>query len=87
MPKPLRRELCFVGGEPTTQPDSITIDKTTEEMLKNDRELERGAIELYKQIIEVAGKEHDEITMKLFQRILSDEEKHHQMFSNLLGVD
>jgi bacterioferritin len=83
----IAERIVFVGGEPTTQPDTITIDKTTVEMLKNDREQERGAIELYKQIIDVAGKEDDEITVHLFQRILSDEEKHHRMFSDLLGVD
>ena len=65
----------------------IHIGKTTVEMLENDREQERGAIELYGQIIDLAGKEHDDVTIKMFRQILSDEEKHHRTFSNLLGKD
>jgi bacterioferritin len=46
-----------------------------------------GAIQLYRQIINVAENEHDDVTKNLFQQILSDEEKHHRVFSNLLGED
>jgi bacterioferritin len=81
----IAERVTLLGEEPTTQPDAVTIGKTTVEMLENDREQERGAIELYRQIINLAGKEHDDVTMSLFQRILSDEEKHHRAFSDLLG--
>ena len=81
----IAERIVLLGGEPTTQPDAITIDKTTKEMLENDREQEIRAITLYEQIIDIAGKEHDDTTKHLFQRILSDEEKHHRMFSDLLG--
>ena len=83
----IAERVVLLGGEPTTQPDAITIGKTAKEMLENDREQERRAIELYRHIIDVAGKEHADVTMNLFQRILSDEEKHHRVFSNLLGED
>lgn len=81
----IAERVTLLGGEPTTQPDAVTIGKATKEMLENDREQERGAIELYRRIIDLAGKEHDDVTMSLFQRILSDEEKHHRTFSDLLG--
>jgi len=81
----IAERVVLLGGEPTTQPEAITIGKTASEMLENDREQERRAIELYRQIIGVAGKEHDDVTNKLFQQILSDEEKHHRVFSDLLG--
>ena len=81
----IAERVVLLGGEPTTQPEAITIGKTTREMLENDREQERRAIELYRQIIGVAAKEHDDITTKLFQQILSDEEKHHRVFSDLLS--
>ena len=81
----IAERVVLLGGEPTTQPEAITIGKTTREMLENDREQERRAIELYRQIIGVAGKEDDDATTKLFQQILSDEEKHHRVFSDLLG--
>jgi bacterioferritin len=82
----IAERIVLLGGEPTTQPDAITLDKTTQEMLENDREQERDAIELYRHIIEFAGKEHDDVTMHMFERILADEEKHHRMFSDLLGI-
>ena len=66
----IAERIVLLGGEPTTQPEAITINKTTKEMLENDREQEREAIELYGYIIDVAGKENDDITMNLFQKIL-----------------
>ena len=59
--------IVFLGGEPTTQPDAININKTTKEMLENNLEQERGAIELYRQIIDIARKERDDVTLSLFQ--------------------
>ena len=82
----IAERVVLLGGEPTTQPGSITIGRTTREMLENDREKEREAIELYGRIIDVAGQEHDDVTMSLFRRILSDEERHHRVFSDLLGA-
>lgn len=73
-----------LGGEPPTQPAHITTGKTPQEMLENDREQERQAIQLYRHIIDVAQQQADKGTMSLFQRILADEEKHHRIFSDLL---
>jgi bacterioferritin len=81
----IAERITLLGGEPITDPGRVTLGKTTQEMLENDREQERGAIELYGRIVEFASKEHDTVTAKLFQRILSDEEKHHQTFSDLLA--
>ena len=83
----ISERIILLGGEATTTPDKIIIDKTAQAMLENDLEQERGAIELYKQIIDVAEKEQDDSTMRLFKYILSDEEKHHQEFSKLLEKD
>ena len=77
--------VVALGGEPTTQPEAVVIGRTMREMLENDREQERAAIQLYMLIISVAQNQHDDVTGKLFQRILSDEKKHHRMFSALLG--
>lgn len=83
----IAERIVLLGEKPTTQPSAITLGKTAKEMLEIDREQERQAIELYGQIIDVAGKQHDVVTRKLFQKILSDEEKHHQSFTSLLGED
>jgi bacterioferritin len=80
----ISERIVMLGGEPTTQPARITIDSTISAMLENDRDQETAAIALYKKVIEFAERENDEETKKLFVRILSDEEKHHQMFSELL---
>jgi len=83
----IAERVVLLGGEPATQPDTITLGETVQEMLENDREQERGAIQLYRQIINLAESEHDDVTKSLFQHILSDEEEHHRVFSNLLGED
>ncbi len=83
----IAERVVVLGGEPTTQPDAVTIGKTAREMLENDREVERGAIILYRQIIGVAEMEGDDLTKRLFQRILSEEEAHYRAFSNLLEED
>jgi bacterioferritin len=79
--------VVVLGGEPTTQPDPVTIGKTAREMLEQDREVERGAIILYRQIIGVAETEGDDLTKRLFQRILAEEEAHFRAFSSLLEED
>jgi bacterioferritin len=80
----IAERIVQLGGEPTTQPDEVTIGKTTKEMMELDEEKELGAIELYRRIISLAEQEGDEITLNLFKRILSDEVEHHQAFSELL---
>jgi len=74
-----------LGGEPTTEPDPITLGETIREMLERDQTQEQSAIELYGQIIRLAASQGDDGTKGLFERILADEEKHHQVFSDLLG--
>jgi bacterioferritin len=54
------------------------------EMLTQDMADEQKAIEMYKQIIEMARKEADETTALLFMEILKDEEDHHDTFETLL---
>ena len=81
----IAERVVHLGGEPTTQPDPVTIGKATSEMLALDQHEEQGAIELYRRIIEFAGQQHDEVTAKLFRQILSDEEKHLAAFSALLS--
>ncbi len=81
----IAERVVSLGAEPATQPDAIELGKTTIEMLRTDRRLEQEAVQLYGRIIKVAESVGDDVTMKLFQRILSDEEEHHRIFSELLG--
>ena len=56
------------------------------DILEIDKAEEEATIKLYNQIITNANEEGDETTERLFRHILSDEEKHHQIFTNLLEM-
>jgi bacterioferritin len=80
----IAERVDYLGGEPTTVPDTIEVGKTPQEMIEIDKKKEEGAIALYKEIIEKAIEEKDYVTKKLFEGILSDEEEHHNLFRDLL---
>lgn len=80
----IAERLNYLGGIPTTKPDPIFIGKTLKEMITRDKKDEETAITLYKKIIGVARKQGDETTSLLFQKILTDEEDHHDTFETLL---
>ena len=81
----ISERIVQLGGEPTTNPGIIKVEKTIHAMLEDDLEQEQEAIELYKKIIEISKKENDDITGKMFIQILKDEELHHVLFSDLLN--
>ncbi|MBY8988918.1 MAG: ferritin [Candidatus Lokiarchaeota archaeon] len=78
--------IVVLGGEIVEEVSSSKLGATIWEVLEIDRDQEKAAIELYKRIIEMANKESDEITAKIFNKILSDEEGHHRTFSDLLEM-
>ncbi len=80
----IAERLAYFGGTPTTKPDPIFIGESLKEMLEHDKKAEEEAIELYKEIIKKAIDEGDHTTKKLFEKILADEEDHHDVFSGLL---
>ncbi len=80
----IAERLNYLGGKPTTKPEPINVGNTLKEMIEQDKKDEEGAIKLYKEIIEKARKEGDEVTRKLFESILTDEEEHHDTFTSLL---
>lgn len=80
----IAERLYYLGGIPTTKPSPIFVGATLKEMIQQDAKDEEGAIKLYKQIVEVAKKEGDETTNRLFREILQQEEGHHDTFTTLL---
>jgi bacterioferritin len=80
----IAERLFYLGGIPTTKPDPINVGKTLKEMIAQDVKDEKNAIDMYKDIIDVARKENDETTAFLFMEILKDEEDHHDTFTTLL---
>jgi len=76
--------LFYLGGIPTTKPDPIFVGTTLKEMIEKDAKDEETAIQLYKHGAEVTRKEGDEVTRRIFRKILEDEEDHHDTFTSLL---
>jgi bacterioferritin len=79
----IAEKLAYLGGKPTTKPDPIFVGENLREMLEVDKKAEEDAITLYKKTIEMAQKEGDISTARLFRQILSDEEEHHDTFTGL----
>jgi bacterioferritin len=80
----IAERLNFLGGTPTTVPSKIEVGGNTVEMMKLDIKAEQEAIEMYREIIELAQVERDYTTETLFKRILADEEEHLDNFQSFL---
>ena len=80
----IAERLFYLGGKPTTKPSPIFVGETLKEMIERDVEDEENAVKLYKNIVEMAPKERDETTNRLFRQILQEEEDHHDTFTTLL---
>ena len=82
----IAERVDYLGGIPTTVPlkKAICIGRTVKEILEIDKKAEEEAITLYREIIRIAEKESDFTTKRLFEKILSEEEEHHNTFGTLL---
>ncbi|MHA2399758.1 MAG: ferritin-like domain-containing protein [Promethearchaeota archaeon] len=80
----IAERITLLGEEIIREVPAYIIGESPKEILEIDKNEEASAIELYTRIIEMARKEGDEITVKMFKKILSDEEGHYKNFSNLL---
>ena len=83
----IAERLDYLGGVPTTKPAPIKVGGSLREMLQDDMKAEEEAIALYRQIIKRAMEEEDYTTKRLFERVLADEEEHHDEFGTLLEGD
>ena len=79
----IAERLWYLEGTPTTKPDPIAVGESLKEFLDFDIKAEVEAIEMYKKIIEMAGKEGDVTTAFIFKEILEDEEEHHDLFTTM----
>jgi len=80
----IAERLWYLGGTPTTKPSAIEVGESLKEFLELDTKAEVEAIEMYRQIIEMATKEKDVTTAFIFKEILEDEEEHHDLFTTML---
>jgi len=80
----IAERLWYLGGTPTTKPSPIEVGNSLKEFLELDVVAEVEAVEMYKQIVELATKEGDVTTAHLFREILEEEEEHHDLFTTML---
>lgn len=78
----LAERISSLNGVPTDKPDPVFVGGSLIEMLKQNQQNEEEAIRLYKNAIQVA--EADFTTRGLLEKILSDEEKHIDIFGKML---
>lgn len=76
--------MFALDGVPTTKPEPVFVGGSLIEMLKQDEQDEEAAIEIYKRGIQLASQEGDFTTRRLLEDILSEEEKHIDIFGKLL---
>jgi bacterioferritin len=79
----IAERLWYLGGLPTTKPNTIEVGGDLWEMVDNDIKAEMDAIVMYKGIQKVAEAEGDPTTAFIFKEILEDEEEHHDFFTSL----
>lgn len=73
----LVERILFLEGHPNLQTlNPLRIGQTVKEVLQCDLEAEREARELYKQSRDTCYKAGDYISMKLFEKLMADEEGH-----------
>lgn len=79
--------IYYLGGEATTKSNTPIIGETLSEFAKNGVKAEKEALELYRKIINAAGKIGDWETRELFEKIYSDEESHLFKFQEYINVE
>ncbi|UFS68541.1 ferritin-like domain-containing protein [Geomonas sp. RF6] len=80
----IAERLWYLGGTPTTKPSPIEVGLNLREFLELDVVAEVEAVEMYKQIVEMAQREGDVTTAHMFREILEEEEEHHDLFTTML---
>ena len=80
----LAERILFLKGEPTTKPDGVAKKgQEINEMLKTGIGLEAEAIRMYNAATVICAAEKDNISKKIFEELLKDEEEHLDMFQNI----
>jgi bacterioferritin len=73
----LIERILFLDGSPNmSKYHKINIGQTVPEMVKNDLQLEYGAVAMYNRLAKIAVSADDHGTAQLFKQLLKDEESH-----------
>ena len=80
----LADRILFLKGEPTSKPDGVAKKgQQIPEMLTTNIDLEQQAILMYNVASMVCASEKDQISKKLFEELLKEEEGHLDYFENI----
>ena len=72
-----------LGGEPTAQKDgSVKGGQAVPVIYEDDVNLEDNTIEAYNQFIKICEEEGDNVTARLFERIIDEEQIHLNYYEN-----
>lgn len=74
--------ITALGGMPTTKIDKINVPEKLEDMIKENYEVEKVAIEDFKKCIKEVSE--DITTRRMLEDILADEEEHLDELGKLL---
>ena len=78
----LAERITALGGIPTMKIDKVNVPEKLEDMIKENYEVEKGAIEDFKQYIKEVSE--DTTTRRMLEDILADEEEHLDELGKLL---
>jgi bacterioferritin len=76
--------IDLLGGVPTTAVGPVKVEGDLLAMLKGDLEAEEGAVELYRNLVKLARKEDDPVTLRLVEDILGETEEHAHKLATIL---
>ncbi|HOK55266.1 MAG TPA: bacterioferritin [Armatimonadota bacterium] len=73
----LAERILFLGGSPVTKPaGEVKKGLSIADLLKNDIQLESGAVKMYNDYAKLCAEEGDHISKGIFEKLLADEEEH-----------
>jgi bacterioferritin len=73
----LIERILFLDATPSmTEPMQLTVGQNVQAQIESDLTLEINAVAMYNRAIQVSGKEGDNASRDLFERLLKDEEEH-----------
>ncbi len=81
----IMERIYYLGGSATTKSDKPLIGDSLSEFAKNGVKAEEEALNMYRKIIDMAGKMEDWETRELFEKIYGEEEKHLFKFQEYIG--
>jgi bacterioferritin len=83
----IMERIYILGGEATTKPSQIEIGNSLREFGELGLKAEVEALQLYRQIIDMAGQLGDWETREMFEDIYEDEEKHFLQFQDYSEIE